>query len=79
MSVAFTVNIQFSGFVYRRKYASPGLYEFARLMQDPVKPCDSGCCVEIKLGGGVTEKRLLEIDQGVPSPENACKVYQCRV
>ena len=58
---------------------TPQLYAFARLMQDPVKPCDSGCCVEVDLGNGMTEKRLLEIDEGVPSPKNACEVYQCRV
>ena len=50
------------------------------MMQDPVKTCDTGCCVEIDIDNERTEKRLLEIDDPpVPSPTDPCEIYTCEV
>ena len=55
------------------------LYEIAKLMQSPVKLCESGCCVEITHKDGRKEKRLLEIDESVASPTDPCELYVCTV
>ena len=58
------------------------LREIAMMMEDPVKEvskCGVRCCVEIKGENGEKETRVLEIEDSVPSPNNACEIYRCEV
>ena len=62
------------------------LNELARLMEvvlDPVRSCTSGCCVEVlrrtEDGSTRTERVLLAIEEHVPSPDDPCDLYVCKV
>ena len=68
-----------AGFGYGQQLRNSLLHEIAKMMQDPVRSCESGCCVQIERTDGDTQRRLLEIDQSVPSPKNSCHLYVCKV
>ena len=69
----------FPGLGYGRKVSLSFLHEFASPMSSTVSNCTHGCCVEINRDNEPTEKVLLELDQSVPSPDNSCIIYRCKV
>ena len=48
-------------------------------MQDPVQTCQVGCCVDVTLDNGVSEKRVLDLGQSIDSPTDSCDIYVCEV
>ena len=48
-------------------------------MQDPVQTCQVGCCVDVTLDNGVSEKRVLDLGQSIASPTDSCDIYVCEV
>ena len=68
-----------------RQISRSYLNELAKLMEvilDPVHSC-TGCCVEVQRreedGSISTEKVLLAIEERIPSPDDPCDLYECRV
>ena len=56
------------------------LQEMARLTEgSEVSSCTSGCCAEIRRENEPIEQVFLRLDQSVPSPDDPCDIYVCKV